>query len=180
MTIHLHLSAIPRLRRAWVWASGHCQNSSAEASLQRPLLSLKRLIYLVFCFTKPAQIKFFPVNSASGRKSARVFKVLLLGFVPLPLASLSLAHDIGGTRPLPVIGAAPPFTLTSQDGKPVSLASLRGKVVAVTFIYTACPDICPMLTQKMVDVQDELGRSSAPRSPSFRSRSTRSTIRRRC
>ena len=83
--------------------------------------------------------------------------MLLLGFVPLPLASLSLAHDIGGTRPLPVIGAAPPFTLTSQDGKPVSLASLRGKVVAVTFIYTACPDICPMLTQKMVDVQGELG-----------------------
>jgi protein SCO1/2 len=58
---------------------------------------------------------------------------------------------------LPVIGPAPNFTLTSQDGKPVALADLRGKVVAVTFIYTECPDICPMLTQKMVQVQDELG-----------------------
>jgi protein SCO1 len=58
---------------------------------------------------------------------------------------------------LPVIGPAPQFTLTSQDGKPVALADLRGKVVAVTFIYTQCPDICPLLTQKMVQVQDELG-----------------------
>ncbi len=27
----------------------------------------------------------------------------------------------------------------------------------MTFIYTECPDICPLLTQKMVQVQDELG-----------------------
>jgi protein SCO1/2 len=62
-----------------------------------------------------------------------------------------------GDGQLPVIGPAPPFSLTSQDGKPVALADLRGKVVAVTFIYTQCPDICPLLTQKMVQVQDELG-----------------------
>ena len=39
----------------------------------------------------------------------------------------------------------------------MALADFRGKVVAVTFIYTGCPDICPLLTQKMVDVQDALG-----------------------
>jgi len=33
---------------------------------------------------------------------------------------------------------------------------LRGKIVALTFIYTGCPDICPLLTQKMVQIQDEL------------------------
>jgi protein SCO1/2 len=67
------------------------------------------------------------------------------------------AYAAAGDRPLPVIGPAPPFSLTSQDGAPVALADLRGKVVAVTFIYTECPDICPLLTQKMVQVQDELG-----------------------
>ena len=73
------------------------------------------------------------------------------------LAMLILpAYAAGGGGQLPVIGPAPPFTLTSQDGKPVALADLRGKVVAVAFIYTECPDICPMLTQKMVQVQDEL------------------------
>ena len=125
--------------------------------MQRPILSLKQLIYLAFFLTNPAQKRFSPVNSASVRKSARVFKVLLLAFVPLPLASLSLAHDVGADQRLPVIGPAPPFALTSQEGVPVALANLRGKVVAVTFIYTGCPDICPLLTQKMVDVQDALG-----------------------
>jgi len=39
----------------------------------------------------------------------------------------------------------------------VTLEALRGKVVAVTFIYTSCPDVCPMLTDKMARVQDALG-----------------------
>ena len=74
------------------------------------------------------------------------------------LASLILpAYAAGGDGQLPVIGPSPGFSLTSQDGKPVSLADLRGKVVAVSFIYTQCPDICPMLTQKMVEVQEALG-----------------------
>ena len=73
------------------------------------------------------------------------------------------AYAAAGERPLPVIGPAPQFTLTSQDGKPIALADLRGKVVAVAFIYTECPDICPMLTQKMVQVQDELGPDFGPK-----------------
>ena len=81
---------------------------------------------------------------------------------PAALALLAVpgvggAHDAGGDQRLPVIGPAPPFTLTSQDGKSVALADLRGKVLAVTFIYTGCPDICPLVTQKMVDVQNALG-----------------------
>ena len=58
---------------------------------------------------------------------------------------------------LPTIGTAPDFALTSQDRAEVTLKSLRGKVVAVAFIYTWCPDVCPMLTDKMARVQDELG-----------------------
>jgi protein SCO1/2 len=80
--------------------------------------------------------------------------LLLLTLLASPTALP--AHEAGGDKRLPVIGPAPPFTLTSQDNKPVSLADLHGKVVAVTFIYTGCPDICPLLTQKMVDIQDEL------------------------
>jgi len=82
---------------------------------------------------------------------------VLAGLALLTFPSLAPAHDPGGDQRLPVIGPAPPFTLTSQDGKPVALADLRGKVLAVTFIYTGCPDICPLMTQKMVDVQNALG-----------------------
>ena len=81
----------------------------------------------------------------------------LLALALLVFPALAPAHEAGGDQQLPVIGPAPPFTLTSQDGKSVALADLRGKVLAVTFIYTGCPDICPMVTQKMVDVQNALG-----------------------
>ncbi len=42
------------------------------------------------------------------------------------------------------------FTLTDQNGIPISLADFRGKVVLLSFGYTHCPDICPttMLTMQ--------------------------------
>jgi protein SCO1/2 len=61
-------------------------------------------------------------------------------------------------QPLPKIAPAPGFRLTSQDGAQISLANLRGKVVAVTFIFTRCSDTCPVLTPMMSLVQDRLGR----------------------
>src|SRR5262245_60457497 len=58
---------------------------------------------------------------------------------------------------LPKIAPAPDFALISQDGAPVKLADYRGKVVAVTFIFTLCADTCPVLTPLMSFVQDQLG-----------------------
>lgn len=88
------------------------------------------------------------------------FLVLLaLLILPAPMR----AADKGDGKPLPVIGPAPPFALISQDNKLVKLDDFRGKVVAVTFIYTNCPDICPLLTQKMVDVQNALGKDFGSR-----------------
>ena len=68
------------------------------------------------------------------------------------------AQEASHTNPLPKIAPAPGFTLTSQDGAQISLASLRGKVVAVTFIFTRCTATCPVLTPMMSLVQDRLGR----------------------
>jgi protein SCO1 len=65
--------------------------------------------------------------------------------------------------PLPRIGLAPDFTLTSQDGALVSLTGLRGKVVAVTFIFTRCTATCPVLTPMMSFVQDRLGSDFGPK-----------------
>ena len=82
---------------------------------------------------------------------------LLLALALMVFPALMQGRKAGGDTQLSVIGPAPPFALTSQDSKPMSLGDMRGKVVAVTFIYTGCPDICPLLTQKMVDVQEALG-----------------------
>jgi len=41
--------------------------------------------------------------------------------------------------------AAPSFTLTDQQGRRVSMASARGHYAVVTFLYTHCPDVCPVI-----------------------------------
>jgi protein SCO1/2 len=89
------------------------------------------------------------VSSLRGR-TRRSFKLLLI------LLSLALAGAAGAER-LPKIGPAPAFTLSRQDGKRLALGDLRGKVLAVTFIYTTCADTCPLLTAKMAGLQSPLG-----------------------
>jgi protein SCO1/2 len=66
-------------------------------------------------------------------------------------------HQYAKQQRLPKIAPAPGFTLISQNGMSVALASFRGKVVAVTFIYTSCMDTCAVLTALMAHVQDKLG-----------------------
>jgi protein SCO1 len=89
-------------------------------------------------------------------RAAVVLTALVLALLMLA-QSRDAADHISKDPPLPKIAPAPAFTLTSQDGAPVSLADFRGKVVAVTFIYTLCTDTCPVLTPMMSFVQDRLG-----------------------
>jgi protein SCO1 len=44
---------------------------------------------------------------------------------------------------------APPFTLIDHRGETVQLSDLRGKAVAMTFIFTNCPDVCPLIINRM-------------------------------
>ncbi|HEV8209172.1 MAG TPA: SCO family protein [Vicinamibacterales bacterium] len=57
---------------------------------------------------------------------------------------------------VPVGTAMPDFELTDQTGKPVALSALKGKVVAVTFIYSRCPlpDYCPRMVENFKAVRD--------------------------
>jgi cytochrome oxidase Cu insertion factor (SCO1/SenC/PrrC family) len=54
-------------------------------------------------------------------------------------------------------GAAPGFTLTDQFGKRVSLRSLRGKVVVVSFNDPKCTTICPLTTTALLHAKELLG-----------------------
>lgn len=55
-------------------------------------------------------------------------------------------------------GTAPDFTLTdARSGQTVTLSSLRGKVVALAFLYTRCPDVCPLTATYMARAQRDLG-----------------------
>lgn len=50
----------------------------------------------------------------------------------------------------------PDFTLTDHTGRPFHSKALRGKVVLLGFIYTSCPDVCPLITSSMRTVQRSL------------------------
>ena len=77
----------------------------------------------------------------------------------LALTSLAAAIIVraDADEALPRMGRAPAFTLTTQDGVRLSLHDLRGKVVALTFVYASCADTCPLLTAKMARLQTRLG-----------------------
>ena len=52
------------------------------------------------------------------------------------------------------------FRLTDQSGKQVSLTDFKGKPVVLTFLYTHCPDVCPLTAEKLHTVMQNLGSSA--------------------
>ena len=56
---------------------------------------------------------------------------------------------------------APAVSLTNQLDQPVKLESLQGRVVVLTFLYTYCPDVCPIVTTQLRDVQTQLAADDA-------------------
>lgn len=83
-------------------------------------------------------------------------KLLLLFFVTLLVAcgpqQAAFNHtDITGSE------FGRDFQLTDHHGQPRSLADFKGRVVAVFFGFTHCPDICPSTLAEMKLVRDALG-----------------------
>ncbi|MGC2962141.1 SCO family protein [Paraburkholderia graminis] len=49
------------------------------------------------------------------------------------------------------------FSLTGDDGRPVTGASFKGRTSLVYFGYTHCPDVCPETMGRLIQVLDKLG-----------------------
>ncbi len=104
------------------------------------------------------------VASARARSVAAVaaLVVILIGAAPMasaaanrnadPILALAIAGN-SATLDLP----APGFWLTDQDGHTVSLASLRGKVVLMTFLDPVCTTDCPIIAQEFKQTGQLLG-----------------------
>ena len=76
-------------------------------------------------------------------------RFVLAAIFLLPFALQCFAQEAELQR----IGSAPPFSLTTQDNRPLAWADLRGKPIVLTFIFTRCRSACPVLTAKLVDIQ---------------------------
>jgi cytochrome oxidase Cu insertion factor (SCO1/SenC/PrrC family) len=91
--------------------------------------------------------------------------VAALGAFPMVAASASTSADPiiaealdGSSAPLDF--RAPAFQLTDQAGQQVSLASLRGKVVLLTFLDPVCTSDCPLIAQEFRQANQLLGASA--------------------
>jgi protein SCO1 len=86
----------------------------------------------------------------------------------LPPASLAAAGSSAPSGALPGAEAvtmppkaAPPFALRDQRGRLITPATLRGKVVALTFLSSICIEQCPLVGQTLSQVWRQLGRNAA-------------------
>ena len=85
------------------------------------------------------------------------FVVILLVFL---LGTLALARQILIGRAqdnpeeaaLPILGGIPKFELVDQHSSYFSVDKMEGKVTLTDFIFTTCPSVCPMMTQKKLRV----------------------------
>jgi len=48
------------------------------------------------------------------------------------------------------------FSLTDQLGRPFHFQSLKGRVILLSFVYTSCPDVCPLITASALSAQKTL------------------------
>jgi cytochrome oxidase Cu insertion factor (SCO1/SenC/PrrC family) len=115
----------------------------------------------------PAALRPLAPRQAVARASTRSMVALgalgavLVGAVPMAVAAADrtadpiLAHAIAG-QAIAVNRPAPDFRLVSQYGRPVSLASLRGKTILLTFLDPLCTTDCPV-TQELKGAGSLLG-----------------------
>ena len=86
----------------------------------------------------------------------------VLGAFPLAAAAANRSADPVIAQAIDGSAAAlnfqaPGFRLTDQDGTPVSLATLRGKVVLLTFLDPVCTSDCPLIAQEFREADQILG-----------------------
>jgi protein SCO1 len=81
---------------------------------------------------------------------AGVVALVAIGGTPGGKArSEALADSFDAAAVLTPAKPAPPLQLHNYLGQPVNIDSYRGKAVLVTFLYTSCPDICPLIASNL-------------------------------
>lgn len=101
--------------------------------------------------------------AALDRQSSRATTVWKATLIAIPVVTLALLLllqrlEVNALRQRTVssYGTVPEFMLINQDGKNFGSADLRGKIWIADFIYTTCPGPCPMISNRMSELQEPL------------------------
>jgi protein SCO1/2 len=66
---------------------------------------------------------------------------------------IKVDSDAPQEQGLPVLFDTPHFAMTDQNAKPFDSDQLKGNVWVAAFVFTNCPGVCPMMTQRMAKLQ---------------------------
>lgn len=95
-----------------------------------------------------------PAQPIPGRRLLFVLLVVLLvAVVPSVVVPTLMCRP--EQKPPPDLGEVTAFSLVDQTGAPFTEAALRGKVTIVSFIFTRCDTICPVISMKMQRIQEK-------------------------
>ncbi|HEY8048527.1 MAG TPA: SCO family protein [Ramlibacter sp.] len=83
--------------------------------------------------------------------------LLTLAAAPLLVAACSESKPKFNAIDLTGADYAKDFHLPDTDGRMRSLADFKGKVVALFFGYTQCPDVCPTTMTELAQARQKLG-----------------------
>jgi cytochrome oxidase Cu insertion factor (SCO1/SenC/PrrC family) len=113
--------------------------------------------------TWPERLAANPAYTFRSIAAVGALGVTLIGTFPMALAATSphsadpvLAQAVDGS-PEAFDFAEPAVSLVNQYGRPVSLASLRGKAVALTFLDPVCTTDCPVIALEFRQADAGLG-----------------------
>jgi len=83
--------------------------------------------------------------------------LLLVAVAALIFGAVTVASLLrkSATQPPPVLGTLPPFELADQSGAAFGSEQLQGNVWIANFIFTRCPTVCPLFSQRMAGVQKQ-------------------------
>ena len=90
--------------------------------------------------------------------------LLLLGAAALVSSGCDQVKSMFGAGKVPFnsiditgAGYASNFALTDQNGRQRTLGEFKGKLVAVFFGFTQCPDVCPTALAELAQIKNSLG-----------------------
>ena len=109
-------------------------------------LDFRLFLALLVLVLAAGAVALFAIGGSSGAQARR---------------SQALAAGLDAAAVLSPPAPAPPLALHNYLGQPVNIASYRGKAVLVTFLYTNCPDVCPLITSDLRVALNMMGPATA-------------------